>query len=166
MTHLLKNCDGHLVKTRGGYNTAPGVQPLARQADCHDCDPPIPSILEVTLSGLGGTFSDFNGINFVQYMTQGFCGYMNTYPPVTRMLEVFWEIVDERWVVKMTVAPDRWGCHQLWAGPGTTCDPTGIYTIYECVSDGCADTDSCDESVGATCEVAAAECPTTTTPGG
>ena len=151
MSHLMKTVDGHLAKGASGH--------LAKCCNCNDCDPPIPCVLCVTLSGLAGDFAPYNGPHVLQFWIPGLCHWCLS--PTAR-ITLWWQ--GTNWFVRLVVDAS---CYITWRqnDPPVPCDPTGVYPLWgTCDDAGCVDPDSCEDSVGATCAVSYGEC-TTTTPG-
>ena len=148
--HLRRNAEGHLMRGASGHL-------LKRCVDncCHECHPPIPDILYVTFTGLGGDFARYNGKNTLSW--QSGCGWYSAGPaPLVLSFDGgYW-----RWYLHIMTG---WGCWD-WFGKDTgfLCDPTGLYPYqgipgmpsgYQCRSTHCVDPQSCEKSKNAVCIV-------------
>ena len=120
------------------------------QRPCNDCDPPLPDTMYVTLAGLSGDFAAWNGKNAVEWV-----------------LGCTWAI-DIEFVRYVQLKSFAWGW-EVWLLPGgygdpacemrfrllaeDRCEVTGSYSFFDCDDAACDDTDSCENSAGATCVV-------------
>ncbi len=128
--------------------------------DCNACDPAIPDTLHVTLCGLAGDLAPYNGDHTLTYVS--YCLWRLE-------LEDAWiELAysGASWIVTLNVTRGT-SCRKRWIqGDIPGCTPqSAFYVELDCLDDTCADHESCEDSIGATCEVsdAGASCPTTST---
>ena len=115
---------------------------------CNDCDPPIPDTLYVTFAGLAGDFADWNGKHTLTWVYA--CTWVYNFP-TEPYLHFSWG--GDYWAVYLVLEPPcniqfrRYG-HEYMCNP----DVAG-YTQCNCTDATCEDTDSCEDSAGATCVV-------------
>ena len=159
--HLLKNSAGHLVNECPSTTTSTASPTTTTAAppvnDCNECDPRIPDVLYVTFAGLAGDFAAANGTTALAW-TLG-CHWEATAGGMT----IYLEWTGSRWRIGLTLGGN---CYKRWrtlAEPYCDdCDPRipntddlgrTSYYEYECIDTDCDDTDSCEDSAGATAEV-------------
>ena len=124
---------------------------------CNACNPPIPDTLYVTFAGLAGDLAIWNGKHAVLWWSECFWRLTsnppNDYPQVT--IVYYYSGGAWRWIVTAAaVAGTR--CAKSFANTGSpdTCHPElASYSEYTCLDTNCTDTDTCADSVGATCVV-------------
>ena len=130
MTHLKKSATGHLLKTTDGHlvKTCEAVPPVNT---CHECDPPIPDTLVVTISGLTGVAAVWNGTWPLTWREECFWRYIR-YPPDPpyngEFVQLMWASVPitQKWYIKTLVGT----CMIGFVGSQLDCDPTGDYSLY------------------------------------
>lgn len=131
--HLLKNSDGHLVKS-------------CESNTCHGCDPPIPDTLTLTCSNFQGDFAVFNGVRALPWR---YGCYWATEEDLYPEFIVLW--TDGPWLLALHT--EQGACLINLSGPDTPCDPRGTYnTVDWCWDEGCTDADSCEDSQAAGCQ--------------
>jgi len=126
-----------------------GAPPPPPENSCNDCEPPIPDTLYVTFTGLAGDFAVANGKQTLAW-TSG-C-YWDVVGSGIDWLRLNWSTT--KWKILLKVnQPDV--CDKEWRGAeGDECDPWDVtYTEYSCIDAECVDTDSCEDSAGATAVV-------------
>ena len=137
--HLLYGPNGHMV-----YDC--GTGPVNT---CNTCDPPIPDTLYATASGLAGSFAWANTKTTIWFDSMRGACYWTNYPDQAageQFCVIVWS--GSQWIGAVYGAYAD--CQKQWLGPTTACDPTGSYTENTCTDSGCDDTDSCEDSAGAT----------------
>ena len=135
--------------------------------DCNECDPAIPDPLHVTLCGLLGDFAPYNGDHTLIYTTDCFWQLVIYSPFPTVAAWITLTYVGTDWIVTLNVTRGT-SCRKRWTATGEgelVCAPQGVYDALDCLDDTCADNESCEDSVDATCKVTnvGETCPTTTT---
>ena len=135
MSHLMKRADGHLAKRSSGH--------LARCAGCNNCDPAIPCRIKAVGSGLAGAFAYANGEHMLDYV--GTCYWQGSGQAAGMTLRWYAGF----WHVQVAAGIGCGGSLVLPGTPNTPCEPRGAYNVFEeCDDWGCADEDSCAESIG------------------
>lgn len=129
-----------------------GALALVREAvatggsDCNDCDPAIPDILNITVSGLGGDFAARNGVWQLDWM--GGCNWIYNAGEDPRTVLHYWTgLVPHRW--EFWVQPPSRCWIVIESSPLITdeCDPRGVYdSIQDCLDLDCPG--SCSASAG------------------
>ena len=133
----------NIVGNEYGWATISGTS-------CNDCVPPLPTCLLVTLTGLAGDFAEWNGSTAVPWVSG--CTWA----------------IDIEFVRYVQLKSFAWGW-EVWLLPGgygdpacemvfrllaeDRCEVTGSYSFFDCDDAACDDTDSCENSAGATCVV-------------
>lgn len=158
MAHLKKGGNGHLLKSSGGHLVV--ECPPEAENTCNDCDPPIPDTLYVTVSGLGGDLSAWNGTHEVNWTGAGTGGVWNsecTWEKDNYYSEgggIFLGWHDQQlWVCFIGTGLDGPDCHVSWTLETDQCSIGGEYTYSQCQGGGCADGNTCADSAGASCTV-------------
>ena len=126
---------------------------------CNECDPPIPDTLYVTLAGLAGTFAWANDKHALTWVIG--CRWQSEAldcDPSGGPIYVSLSFAAGQWtaVVRGCEQADCPGrCYKQWStsGDDNECIPTADYTGGNCSDVCCWDTDSCEDSAGATCVV-------------
>jgi hypothetical protein len=123
---------------------------------CNSCDPPLSSVYEVTISGCGGDFTEFNGTGRWAKNPNYSCVWSRDKDAIVLEASFAWD--GAKWV--LTVSPSDATipatCYIDFHGPSTQCDPTGTYTFAECQDIGCNDTGSCEDNSSPVATVAEA----------
>ena len=153
--HLRKANNGHLLKNSAGQLVKSCVLPI--ENNCNSCDPPIPDILYMTFSGLGGDFAALNGTHALEWLSG--CGWKKDVSGGYLFLNV-------RYVSNPPYSYYEWfasinipypGCERAWRlarlGDAVKCDPTQTFELYNCDDWACANTNSCPESSGSTVSI-------------
>ena len=153
MSPVWLNADGDVILNSSGLPYVCAACPCMENA-CNTCDPPIPDTLYVTFAGLAGDFAGYNGKHSVSWHDG--CAWKKDFgvPDDLPVLEVWWQYFTAgKWAVNLALDG---GCYKRWQKEGgdQSCDPDGSYGEYTCSDGGCADHDSCENSIGATCSVA------------
>ena len=148
--------NGNLVVNGSGQpifcDTCPCVVEEPPVNTCNSCDPAIPDTLYVTLSGLAGDFAAWNGKHTLEWVSG--CLWRCTSP----LIELRWYAPGPWYVIFGSTVDAGCTCCAAFCGSSSACVETGSYTHWdasacECRDSGCNDTDSCENSVGATCVV-------------
>lgn len=114
--------------------------------ECNSCDPALVSVYNVTLAGLAGDLAAYNGTHAVE--VAGLCNWNKSLEGAT--VSLFWS--DPDWKVLIFKSAS---CKKQWTKFANPCAPAGGSYSEESCSDGsCTDTDTCEDSAGATASVA------------
>ena len=116
--------------------------------ECNEeCDPKIPDILYVTLSGYGGSFSGLNGAHTLHWVTG--CDWIKQVG--IYRIHVIWDDSGSKWFVDVSISASD--CYlALGASPPNQdpCDPRDTYDVrLSCDDTDCDDEDTCEESLSA-----------------
>ena len=145
--HLRKTASGHLMRVTGGHlRKCPSPENT-----CNTCDPPIPDTLYVTFAGLAGDFAAYNGKHAIPWGHGCFWEVRNS------VNENDWMTIhysSGEWESHLDPDETASGCFVSFETAAlSACAPAGSYPLDACGDGGCDDTDSCEDSAGATCVV-------------
>ena len=140
--------------------TAAPTTTTTTPGDCNACDPAIPDTLHVTLCALEGDFAPYNGDHTLAYTS--YCLWRVDL--VGAWIELSY--AGASWTVTLNVTRGT-SCRKRWIlGDIPGCTPqSAFYVELDCLDHTCEDNESCDDSIGATCEVsdAGGVCPAPST---
>ncbi len=139
--------------------------------DCNFCcgsgpgEEAIPDSLCVTLAGLSGDFAQFNGVTELTWVDG--CIWTSTGDVITvPRIDLQLTLVDvdvEAWRVRIFASVP--GCNKRWEGaerdegsPELCAPENETFTEDFCDDGNCTDTDSCEDSAGATCDISLLPC--------
>lgn len=156
------------------YKSATGAPAYRPFLSCTECCPPIDSQLTVTLSGLAGTLSGYNGAHTVYQVSSPslsciWADVIDTSGGLGSSFNVILEgaaIGQDGWLVTVTndTGNPAGGCRKMWCRGVLNdtlyeCHPEGTYNDtclsqnFTCYDSGCADSTTCSGSSGASCVV-------------
>lgn len=149
MGHLKRGASGHLLRNAAGH-----LVNRCAENTCNECDPPIPDTLYVTFAGLAGDFAWANGKTAVEYYYP--CAWRHLEPDGSGIVVTYgYYGALNFWVAEVAGPGGDLNCNKEWKGSTypNVCSPTDAYSEYACRDLVCDDSDSCEDSAGATCVV-------------